>query len=350
MAEIQLADGKEIGDYRCPYIVAEVNSSHNGNVEIAKQMVDEAKRIGCDCVKFQSWSAESLYSATYYKENPIAKRIVGKFAMPEDALLELAEYCHETGIAFSSTPYCKGEVDFLVDKCKAPFIKIASMDINNYSYIHYIAEKGVPIVMATGMADLEEIRKAVAVVQETGNKNLCLLHCISIYPPETQTIHLNNILGLREEFSPYPIGFSDHSLGTEMPVAATALGAAYIEKHFTLDKTKMGMDNNMAMEPDEFEQMVTCCHHVFDAMGRYERTVGEAELAQREKMRRSVVVVRDMKRGSVLQENDLDVKRPGWGILPEKIPELIGKKLAADVMADQILTENMICEKEAHEI
>lgn len=346
MAEIQLADGRKIGDYIRPYIVAEVNSSHNGNVETAKQMIDEAKRIGCDCVKFQSWSAGSLYSATYYQENPIAKRIVGKFAMSEEALAELAEYCQKKGIAFSSTPYCKREVDFLVDTCNVPFFKIASMDINNYPYIRYIAEKGVPIVLATGMADLEEIQKAVATVEDTGNKNLCLLHCISIYPPETQTIHLNNILGLREEFASYPIGFSDHSLGTEMPVAATALGTAYIEKHFTLDKKKMGMDNNMAMEPDEFENMVACCHRVFDAMGGYERTVGEAELAQREKMRRSVVVVKDMKMGSVLQKNDLDVKRPGSGIPPEKMPELIGKKLAADVMADQILTEEMICEKE----
>lgn len=347
MAEIQLADGRKIGDYRRPYIVAEVNSSHNGNVETAKQMIDEVKRIGCDCVKFQSWSAESLYSGTYYQENPIAKRIVGKFAMPEEALAELAEYCQKTGIAFSSTPYCKREVDFLIDTCKVPFVKIASMDINNYPYIHYIAEKGVPIVLATGMADLEEIQKAVATVEDTGNKNLCLLHCISIYPPETQTIHLNNILGLREEFTSYPIGFSDHSLGTEMPVAATALGAAYIEKHFTLDKKKMGMDNNMAMEPDEFQNMVDCCHRVFDAMGGYERIVGEAELAQREKMRRSVVVVKDLKEGSVLQENDLDVKRPGAGIPPEKMPELIGKKLAEDVTADQILTKEMICEKEA---
>lgn len=350
MAEIQLANGRIIGDYRTPYIVAEVNSSHNGDIETAKQMIDEAGRIGCDCVKFQSWSTESLYSATYYKENPIAKRIVSKFAMPEDSLFKLAEYCHKAGIAFSSTPYCKEEVDFLVDKCKVPFIKIASMDINNYSYIRYIAQKGVPIVMATGMAEMKEIRKAVATVQETGNKNLCLLHCISIYPPETQTIHLNNILGLREEFPSYPIGFSDHSLGTEMPVAATALGTAYIEKHFTLDKTKMGMDNNMAMEPDEFEQMIMCCHHVFEAMGSRERTVGEAELAQREKMRRSVVVVRDMQKGSVLQEGDLDVKRPGTGIPPEKMSELLGKKLATDVTADQVLTEDMVDEKGGKEL
>lgn len=342
MSQIILANGKKVGDHKRPYIVAEVNSSHNGDVETAKRMIDEAKRIACDCVKFQSWSAESLYSNSYYKENPIAKRIVGKFAMPEEALAELAEYCRETGIDFSSTPYCKSEVDFLVDTCKVPFVKIASMDINNYPYIRYIAEKGIPIVLATGMADLAEIQKAVEAVEGTGNKNLCLLHCISLYPAETQTMQLNNILGLREKFPSYPIGFSDHSLGIEMPVAATALGAAYIEKHFTLDKKKMGMDNNMAMEPDEFQGMVECCNRVYEAMGGYERTVSEAELAQRDKMRRSVVVTADLKKGSVLSEKDLDVKRPGTGIPPEKMRELAGKVLAEDVVADQILTEYMV--------
>lgn len=342
MSQIILANGKKVGDYKRPYMVAEVNSSHNGDVGTAKRMIDEAKRIACDCVKFQSWSAESLYSASYYQENPIAKRIVGKFAMPEEALAELAEYCREIGIAFSSTPYCKREVDFLVDTCKVPFVKIASMDINNYPYIRYIAEKGIPIVLATGMADLAEIQKAVEAVESTGNKNLCLLHCISLYPAETQTMQLNNILGLREKFPSYPIGFSDHSLGIEMPVAATALGAAYIEKHFTLDKKKMGMDNNMAMEPEEFQSMVECCNRVYEAMGEYERSVSEAELAQRDKMRRSIVVTADLKEGSVLSEKDLDVKRPGTGIPPEKMPELAGKVLTEDVTADQILTEDMI--------
>lgn len=340
MAEIILADNRRIGDYLRPYIVAEVNSSHNGDIDTAKHMIDEAKRIGCDCVKFQSWSAESLYSATYYKENPIAKRIVGKFAMPEESLAELAGYCKKVGIAFSSTPYCKKEVDFLVEKCDVPFVKIASMDINNYSYIRYIACKGTPIVLATGMAHIDEIKKAVKTVEETGNKNLCLLHCISIYPPKTETIQLNNILGLRKEFPQYPIGFSDHSLGIAMPIAATALGTALIEKHFTLDKKKMGMDNNMAMEPDEFQNMVENCNHVFDAMGSCERTVGEDELLQRTKMRRSVVAVTDLKKGSILREEDLDVKRPGNGIAPDKMYDLVGKRIVRDIFADEILNED----------
>lgn len=342
MADIVLANGEKLGDYQQPYIVAEVNSSHNGSIETAKQMIDEAKRIGCDCVKFQSWSAASLYSLDYYKENPITKRIVGKFAMSEDALTEIVKYCEQQEIAFSSTPYCRAEVDFLVEKCKVPFIKIASMDVNNYSYIRYIAQTGVPIVMATGMADFNEIRKAVETVEETGNKNLCILHCISLYPSKKETICLNNILGLRKEFGNYPIGFSDHSLGIEMSVAATALGASLIEKHFTLDNKKMGMDNNMALEADEFEHLIVSCRNVHKAMGSCERSVGEEELAQRLKMRRSVVVTKDMIKGSILQREDMDVKRPGYGISPEKIETLVGKTLVRDVKADEILKQGDI--------
>ncbi len=343
MAVIRLDNGREIGDYMNPYIVAEVNSSHNGNVETAKKMIYTAKEIGCDCVKFQSWSTESLYSASYYEANPIAKRIVSKFALSEDDLLEVVSYCREQNIAFSSTPYSEQEVDFLVEKCNVPYIKIASMEINNLNFIRYIAKKSKPIILSTGMADMEEIKKAVDVIEGVGNKNLCLLHCISIYPPEIDTINLNNIIGLREKFPLYPIGFSDHSLGCEMSSAAVALGSAMIEKHFTLDKKKMGMDNNMAMELDEFEQLIKQCRNVYSAMGSRDRVVLDAELEQREKMRRSIVVTRDLEAGHVLAEDDLAVKRPGDGIPPEELEKLIGKKLKSSVKKDYMLKrENII--------
>lgn len=342
MSRIQLKNGWWLGDYERPYIVAEVNSSHNGDIEVAKRMIDAAAEAGCDCVKFQSWSAESLYSATYYKANPISKRIVKKFALTKEELRDMAEYSRSKGVDFSSTPYSRDEVDWLIDECKAPFVKVASMDLNNYAYLRYIAEKQVPIVLSTGMSEMEEIRKAVRVIESTGNKQLCLLHCISIYPPEMETIHLNNILGLREEFPDYPIGFSDHSHGVEMAVAATALGAALIEKHLTLDRTKIGMDNQMATEPEEMKQMVNCCHNTQIAMGNKERVVREAEQEQMKKMRRSVIVVRDMNAGEVLRLEDLDAKRPGTGIAADKIDELVGKKLLVDKEADTLLLEEEI--------
>lgn len=337
MAKIILRNGSVLEDYGKPYFVAEVNSSHNGNVEIAKQMIDAAIESGCNCVKFQSWSAESLYSATYYKANPISKRIVQKFSLSAEQLKEMALYCNNNGIAFSSTPYSKTEVDFLLDECGAPFVKIASMDSNNYPYLRYIAKKGCPIVLSTGMSTIEEITKAVETIEEAGNSQICLLHCISIYPPEIETIHLNNILGLREKFPQYPIGFSDHSHGVEMATAATALGASLIEKHLTLDRTKIGMDNQMATEPDEMKLMVNCCLNVQKAMGTKERVVLQAEQEQMLKMRRSVIVTRDMVAGETLSYDNLDAKRPGTGISPALIDSLVGKKLIKDVKADTLL-------------
>lgn len=344
MAKVVLQDSTIVGDYEKPYIIAEVNSSHNGNVETAKMMVEKAKEIGCSCVKFQSWSAESLYSKSYYDKNPIAKRIVEKFSLSESELGDIADYCNSIGISFSSTPYSRNEVDFLLDKCNVPYIKVASMDINNYEYLKYIARKNAPIILSTGMAEIEEIKKAVSAIEEAGNNKIILLHCISIYPAEPSTIHLNNILGLREMFPQYPIGFSDHTLGTEISAAATALGAAVIEKHFTLDKGKMGMDNNMAIEPDEMLKLVKDCYNVHSAMGKKERIVSEAEYEQRKKMRRSVIVTKDLSEGTILTKEVLEVKRPGEGFPPEKIEELIGKRLKHDIKADTMLQDTDIAD------
>lgn len=337
MASVKLRSGRVLSDYGRPYFVAEVNSSHNGNVEVAKQMIDAAAKAGCDCVKFQSWSAESLYSQSYYKDNPIAKRIVAKFSLSAEQLKDMAAYAREKKIDFSSTPYSCEEVDFLIDVCNAPFVKVASMDLNNLKYLRYIAKKGVPIVLSTGMSTMDEIKRAVKTIEAEGNSQICLLHCISIYPPEFDTIHLNNIVGLREVFPDYPIGFSDHSHGVEMAVAATTLGAALIEKHLTLDCKKIGMDNQMATEPEEMAQMVRCCLNTQMALGNKERVVRQAEQEQMEKMRRSVILTKDLGAGHILTIDDLDAKRPGTGIPADELDALVGKRLVKDVKADLLL-------------
>lgn len=338
MANCILRDSTMIGDFAKPYIVAEVNTSHNGCMETAKKMIDRAKEVGCSCVKFQSWSEGSLYSRTYYDANPIAKRIVQKFAFSEAQLFEVAQHCKERGIAFASTPYSPEEVDFLIEKCDAPFIKVASMDLNNYPFLEYIARCDVPIILSTGMGTLEEIRRAVATIEDAGNDQICLLHCISIYPVELSAIHLNNLVGLRKIFPKYPVGLSDHSIGVEIPIAAVAMGAAMIEKHFTLDRTKIGMDNQMATEPEEMAQLVTSCEHVHIALGDTERIVSPAEMEQRKKMRRSIIATKDLPAGTMLSKADLDAKRPGTGYPPEMIDALIGKVLVRDVKADTLIS------------
>ena len=337
MAKCVLRNQVTISETDKPYFVAEMNTSHFGNIETAKKMIDTAKEIGCDCVKFQSFSAQTLYSKSFYAENRFAQRLVQRYSLSFEEQKTLAEYCASRGIAFASTPYSRDEVDFLINECNVPFIKVASMDLNNYPYLEYIAKTGVPIILATGMSEIEEIEKAVETIAATGNNNVCLLHCISIYPPKLSTIHLNNIIGLKKKFPQYPIGFSDHSLGTEMDSAAIALGAYLIEKHFTLDKTKIGMDNEMALEPEEYGNMIRQCLNVHVALGSEERVVSEAELNQRLKMRRSVVATRDLKAGDIITEGDLDVKRPGTGMPPEMMTKLIGTVVKEDVECDTLL-------------
>ena len=306
-------------------------------------MIFEAKKAGCDCVKFQSWTSDTLYSKTYYEENPIAKRFINGFSFSKAQLESLVEYSRECEISFSSTPYSKEEVDFLVNECSVPFVKVASMDLNNHYFLNYIGQTGVPIVLSTGMGDFNEIESAITTLENTGNKNICILHCVSIYPPEISSIRLNNIAGLRSKFSNYPVGFSDHSLGFEIPSAAVALGACLIEKHFTLDKSRIGMDNQMAMEPDEMISLVNSCHNVYQSLGTDERILQSEEIKKRKEMRRSIVSSKFLKAGTKLIQSDFDFKRPGTGLEPNKASELIGRILKKDLDKD-----SFICFEDVH--
>ena len=337
MAVLELRNGRQIGDNQKPYIVAELNSSHNGKIENAKAMIDSAKECGCDCVKLQSWSADSLYADEYYENNPISKRIVTKLSLSEDQLRELASYCEERKIDFSSTPYSHKEVCFLATETNAPFIKIASMEINNLPFLRYIASKGLPMVLSTGMSTSEEIQMAVKTIESTGNHSLCILHCVSLYPADAAIINLNNMRFLQEKFPDYPVGYSDHTMGYEVAAASVALGAAYIEKHFTLDHKKMGMDNNMATEPDDMKNLVAACHNVHSAMGNRERHLLPGEEEQRIKMRRSLITKRDLYRGEILTVDDMDVKRPGDGISPMYLEDAAGKRLKKDLAKGQLI-------------
>lgn len=337
MAKCVFCDGTIVTDYGRPYIVSEVNSSHNGSMDLAKQMIDASVEIGCDCVKFQSWSVESLYSKTYYDANPISKRFVKKFSMNSEQLKELAGYCKEKGISFSSTPYSEEEVDFLVSECNVPYIKIASMELNNPRFLRYIGEKHVPIILSTGMSSFDEVDEAVNVLRDAGVEQMVILHCVSIYPTNLANVNLLNIVGLRERYPMYPIGFSDHTEGDAAAVAAVALGAGVIEKHLTLDRSKVGMDNGMATEPPEFSLLVNKCRDTQIALGSKERILLQQELDQRKNMRRSLIATRDIHAGEVIKETDLYAKRPGTGIAPNHIEMVVGKTAKRDIEADTII-------------
>ncbi|OIQ72593.1 N,N'-diacetyllegionaminic acid synthase [mine drainage metagenome] len=336
--QIELNNKKIISENHEPYFIAEMNTSHFGDVAKAKKMVDMVKECGGDCVKFQSWSEDTLYSNEYYKENPIAKRFVKKLSLNEQQLKELSEYARDIGIDFASTPYSTQEVDFLLNECRVPFIKVASMDINNYPYLRYLAKTQSAIILSTGMADIEEIEKAVEVLESAGAKNICLLHCVSIYPVDPEFVNLNNIKLLKTAFTRQPIGYSDHTLGIEVGTASVARGACVIEKHVTLDKTIIGMDNQMAIERDELRQMVSSIKKVFKSLGNSQRVVSNDELVQRKKMRRSLIANTDLQAGDILTENNLGAKRPGTGISVSDWDSYLGKKVNKKVDKDSLLS------------
>ncbi|MWV62477.1 N-acylneuraminate-9-phosphate synthase [Helicobacter saguini] len=346
-----LRNGKILENYGGPYIIAEVNSSHNGNLDEAKRMIDAAKECGASCVKFQSWSSDSLYSKSYYDKNPLAKRFFDKFALSSESLLQMAQYAKSVDMDFSSTPYSTQEVDFLVDIIKAPFVKIASMELNNYAFLEYIGKKQTPIIISTGMGSIDEIKTAIKILESTNNKNIAILHCVSIYPSDIESMNLNNITMLKETFKDYAIGFSDHTKGSECAMAAVALGACVIEKHLSLDSKKIGFDNEMATEPKEFKELVKNIESVYKAMGSYERILSPKELEMQGKMRRSIVAAKPLKKGDVIRLEDLCAKRPavndtgggeGRYIPPSDINLLVGKKVLKDIESNtQILKQDI---------
>lgn len=337
MSLVSLRNGKIVGDYKKPYYVAELNTSHFGDLSIAKKMIDQAKSVGCDCVKFQSWSADTLYSNSYYENNPIAKRVIGKFSLDNEQLAELAAYCVAIDIDFTSTPYSIEEAQFLVKQCNVPFIKVASMELNNLPYLQQLGGLGVPLVLSTGMGLLQEILDAVNVIQQTGNDQLIVLHCTSIYPAEPKLIRLKNILGLRETLNNIPVGYSDHSQGIEIPVASIAYGACLIEKHFTLDKSKIGMDNQMATEPDEMRLMISACNRVYESLGAGDRQLSQEEKEQALKMRRSMVAKVEIESGRYLKSELVEFKRPGTGIAPPYAQSFFGRKVIRTIRAGDLI-------------
>lgn len=340
-------NGKEIANYSTPYIIAEIGANHNGDMELAKKIIDKAVECGVDAVKFQSWTNKSLISRSEYEKNQryddspkkhfgSLEEMVEKYYLRREQHFLLKEYCDQKGVQFCSTPFSNEEVD-LLEELEVPFYKVASMDINNYRLLKYIGEKGKPVILSTGMSTIAEIDNAVKVIEKTGNKKIIILHCVSLYPPEPEDIHLNNILLLQKMYPNYPIGFSDHTIGTSVPIASVALGAAVIEKHFTLDKDLPGWDHEISADPEEMKYIVEESKIVSKALGNYHRTVMEAEEEKKLKFRRSIVVTRDMRKGEVIEESDITFKRPGTHISPDQMQYVIGRKLNRDLSEDDLL-------------
>lgn len=324
------------------YIIAELNTSHNGDLQVAKKMVIAARESGADCVKFQSFSPESLYSETYFDSNPMVKRIFNKVSLSETELYDLSLFCTEVGLDFSSTAYNYSEIDFLSNECNPAFLKIASMDINNYDFLRHVAKKKLPIILSTGMSSFNEVQIAVNVLNENGDRDITILHCTSNYPTESKDVSLKNILTLQKMFPSNRIGFSDHTIGYLAPVLAIGMGAAVIEKHFTLDNRLIGLDNQMAANPDEFMQMVEKIRVAEIILGSTSRVIGDEELAMSFKMRRSLVLNKSKLAGEKILLEDLEAKRPGNFISVSNKDYVLGRTLKHDKKIGSYLTDDDI--------
>ena len=335
----------EVGQDCPPYIIAEIGSNHNGDMNLCRQLIDAAATAGADAVKFQSWTDKSLIAKEEYENNTSysdkkrhfgsLQEMVTAYQLTSEQHVEAREYCLKRGAAFCSTPFSKSEAD-LLEKLEVPFFKIASMDIVNLPLLSYVAGKGRPVVISTGMATMGEIERAVEIVCKEGNDQIILLHCIAIYPPEYTSIHLRNIQTLQKSFD-VPVGFSDHSLGTAIPLAAIALGACVIEKHFTLDQKMEGWDHAISANPEQLKAIVEEGRNVFAALGSSRRIVTHAELEKRKKFRRSLVAARGLPKGHVLTISDLDAKRPGTGIAPDELQYVLGRKTTQSIEEDQVI-------------
>jgi N-acetylneuraminate synthase/N,N'-diacetyllegionaminate synthase len=341
--------GRKIGPgYPC-FIIAEAGVNHNGKLDMAKELVVAAVQAGADAVKFQSFKAENVVTRkapkAKYQEQTTGSaesqyEMIKKLELSSGSFAELAHHAQKKGIIFLSTPFDKESVD-LLDGLGVPVFKIASGEITNFPLIRYVAKKGKPVILSTGMSTLAEIDEALHVIQGEGIKDIILLHCVTAYPAKVEDVNLRAMETLRREFK-LPVGLSDHTLGTTVPVAAVALGACVIEKHFTLDRSLPGPDHQASLEPDELKQMIKAIREVEKAMGDGSKMPTKEEKQIQKVARRSIVAGVNIPKGTIITEAMLDIKRPGTGIEPKNIHMVIDRKARRFIEQDRVVTIDMV--------
>ena len=330
------------------YIIAEAGVNHNGDMETAKMLVDAAAEAGADAVKFQMFKADKLAAssavmAEYQKKNTGAsesqQNMLRKLELSEDDHIQLQKYCEEKGIDFLSSPFDVDSMKFLLS-IGMDIIKIPSGEITNFPYLREAAKSNKRIILSTGMCTMNEVRAAVDVLEQysdvlmTNAGNLTLLHCNTQYPTPYEDVNLSAMRALYEEFG-CAVGYSDHTLGIEVPIAAVSMGVAVIEKHFTLDKNMPGPDHKASLEPDELKAMVAAIRHIEAALGDGIKHVTESEQGNISVARKSIVAAVPIAKGEVFTEENLTTKRPGDGISPMRWNEIIGTVADRDYGVDE---------------
>ena len=324
------------------FIIAEAGVNHNGNLDLAYQLIDVAKDAEADIVKFQTGKAENVVSkfadkAEYQKRATGSDKsqleMIKKLELSFGDFVKLKKYCDKKGIMFLSTPFDHQSIDFLYDLID--IYKIPSGEIINYPYLKHIAAKNKPIIMSTGMANLGEVEEAINTIRSVNlQAQISLLHCTTNYPTSYEEVNLKAMQTLAAAFK-LPVGYSDHTLGIEVPVAAVAMGAKIIEKHFTLDKNLPGPDHKASLEPGELKEMVKAIRNIEMALGDGIKRPNKREIEIMKVARRSLIATRDIKAGEIIKESDIAIKRPGTGIPPKFKEIIIGMKLINDIRQDE---------------
>lgn len=325
-------------------IIAEAGVNHNGSLEVAKKMVLAAKAAGVDYIKFQTFVPKKLVSkyaakADYQKQTTDANesqlKMLEKLALTQNDFFELKAYCIECGVGFISTPFDLDSISFL-NKLNMDFWKVPSGEITNLPYLEAIARTGRDVVMSTGMCNIDEIKEAVEVLEQNGTKSIALLHCNTQYPTPFEDVNLKAMLHIQAETSKV-VGYSDHTVGIEVPVAAVALGAQIIEKHFTLDKNMDGPDHKASLEPGELKAMVSAIRNIEQSLGNGTKIMTASEKQNAPIARKSIVAACHINEGDVFTSENITTKRPGSGISPMQWYKVLGQVAKRDFLEDEMI-------------
>lgn len=338
-----------IGDEQPCFIIAEAGVNHNGDVDVAKKLVDAAANAGVDAVKFQTFDANEIVStsaskAKYQLETTSA--LESQLEMLQRLQLSgkdhklLQDYCNDKNILFLSTPFDKKSADFL-ESLEVTAYKIGSGEITNLPLLEHIARKGKPIILSTGMSYLSEVDEAQRLIRNSGNEQIILLHCVSNYPADPADVNLRAMSVMAKAFG-VPVGYSDHTLGIEIALAARAMGACVIEKHLTLDRNSTGPDHLASLEPKEFGALVQGVRNIEAALGHGRKIPAGSEANTSSVARKSLVANTDLPKGTKLTVEMLGIKRPGLGIPPKMLPYVLGRTLNENVTAGTVITLEML--------
>jgi len=339
----------KIGSGQPCFVIAEAGVNHNGDINLALQLVEVAARAGANAVKFQTFTANNLASPSAPKADYQLKttdaaesqyEMLRRLELSTKDHQRLLKHSIKNGILFMSTPFDEDSANML-DELNIPAFKIPSGEITNLPFLAHVAQKGKPLIVSTGMSDLKEVQTAIRTIAETGNQQLVLLHCVSCYPATAADVNLNAMRSMADAFG-LPVGYSDHTCGIEIPLAAIALGAVIVEKHFTLDRNLPGPDHRASLEPDELAKMVKGIRKVESALGNGCKRPTKIESKNAFIVRRSLVAARDIAAGEILTEEMIAVKRPGSGLRPDNKRYLIGRKLKHNIKGGSLLKMEML--------